>query len=604
MKECNCHRGPEVKTKVMGCPPKVIQINNPQEPVLFHRVDIPAAMGDESVFPPENGLYKNVLLVYEANENAYLYNSDGIPTKLTSNIDEIRHEVEELGGQLSVETEERTAADTSLAGAIEAEATARTEAIAAEATARTEAIAAEATARTGAIAAEATARTTAIEAEATARTNAIAAEATAREAADTNLQTAISDESTARQTADTGLQSQIDTIVASSDVKDIVGTYAELQQYDTSTLGNNDIIKVLQDETHQDETTYYRWVAGTSSFTLIGEEGPYYTKAATDALLNTKANQATTYTKTETDTALATKQNVLTAGEAIDITNDVIKATNTGKIRQLTTDDFNFEHQGHGVIAAWLLPDGIYHTSTSVPTFIAQDQSVSAGQLTFIKSTYQDKAEVIAFDYSGAIVQWWRMLDGTGFTGQHILDETDIAYNLTTPTGSTKVLGASQGKILNEKIDAGLGKAKTLSAADYNINSADWGDTNPANFNAVALCRLSPGYYTIPSGVNGYVTTTRATSSSKSYLVGIQAPFGVLVAEFEMESLTGLGAEAGTFYSVAKETGVSTFSYALAAPINSLTQTSSTHPLSAKQGYVLKQLIDDLTARVAALEGN
>lgn len=90
-------------------------------------------------------------------------------------------------------------------------------------------------------------------------------------------------EVTNRENADIALQSQIDAISASSDVVDIVGTYAELQNYDTSTLGNNDIIKVLQDSTQGNATTYYRWSTTTQTFTLIGQEGPYYTKAGADA---------------------------------------------------------------------------------------------------------------------------------------------------------------------------------------------------------------------------------------------------------------------------------------------------------------------------------
>lgn len=83
-------------------------------------------------------------------------------------------------------------------------------------------------------------------------------------------------------TADGNLQSQIDAISASSDVTDIVGTYADLQAYDTSKLKDNDIIKVLQDESQNDETTYYRWDIETETFSLIGEEGPYYTKSQAD----------------------------------------------------------------------------------------------------------------------------------------------------------------------------------------------------------------------------------------------------------------------------------------------------------------------------------
>lgn len=69
---------------------------------------------------------------------------------------------------------------------------------------------------------------------------------------------------------DEDLQTQIDDIKAASDVVDIVGTYADLQNYDTSKLNDNDIIKVLDDETHDNDVTYYRWSTGTQSFTYIG----------------------------------------------------------------------------------------------------------------------------------------------------------------------------------------------------------------------------------------------------------------------------------------------------------------------------------------------
>lgn len=88
-------------------------------------------------------------------------------------------------------------------------------------------------------------------------------------------------------TATDDLQSQIDALAASSDVTDIVGTKAALNSYDTSTLNDNDIIKVLQDESESNETTYYRWDG--SAFTLIGEEGPYYTQSAANTLFSTKA---------------------------------------------------------------------------------------------------------------------------------------------------------------------------------------------------------------------------------------------------------------------------------------------------------------------------
>lgn len=112
-------------------------------------------------------------------------------------------------------------------------------------------------------------------------------------------------ETTNRENADIGLQEQIDAITSSSDVKDIVGTYQELQNYDTSTLGNDDIIKVLQDSTHNDAMTYYRWVitGGTGAWNYIGQEGPYYTKSEIDTEL-------TDYVK-NTDYASSSKGGVI-----------------------------------------------------------------------------------------------------------------------------------------------------------------------------------------------------------------------------------------------------------------------------------------------------
>lgn len=120
----------------------------------------------------------------------------------------------------------------------------------------------------------------------------------------------IDDETEARSNADDNLQGQIDTIKASSDVVDIVGTYAELEQYDTTKLNDNDIVKVLEDETHDGDITYYRWSTSTEAFSFVGSLAAYYSKG-------------------ETDTLLSGKQNTLTAGTNIQIDNDVISATDT-----------------------------------------------------------------------------------------------------------------------------------------------------------------------------------------------------------------------------------------------------------------------------------
>lgn len=140
--------------------------------------------------------------------------------------------------------------------------------------------------------------------------SALNAEATTREQADTALGRRIDDEATARQNADNGLQTQIDAITSKSDVVDVVANYAALQAYDTSSLGNNDVIKVLDDETHEDALTYYRWSTTTQTWSYIGQEAPYYSKGQMDVMLQGK-------------------QNKLTAGANIQIENGTISATDT-----------------------------------------------------------------------------------------------------------------------------------------------------------------------------------------------------------------------------------------------------------------------------------
>lgn len=78
---CNC--GKPKCDGHCGVSPAVLQINNPSECVLFRKVEVPASMGTSVENPPKPGAYRNVLLYYNADGEAYLYSSDGMPTKVT-----------------------------------------------------------------------------------------------------------------------------------------------------------------------------------------------------------------------------------------------------------------------------------------------------------------------------------------------------------------------------------------------------------------------------------------------------------------------------------------------------------------------------------------
>ena len=251
---------------------------------------------------------------------------EALASKIDSSVETINDTISGLNTTfsqaLTQEQNTRSAADTTLQTNIDNEATARSEA--------------DTTLQTN-IDNEATAR----ENKDTALSGAISDEATARTNADETLQSNIDAEENARIARDTELQNQIDTIEATQNIVDIVGTKADLDDYDTTYLKDGAKIQVLDDETQNHASTIYQFNKNTvhnPSFGLVGTFGSYYTKAETDGLITSARNDFTSALNTETsartdaDTLLSgridnlesTKQNNLSAGDGIDITNDVV----------------------------------------------------------------------------------------------------------------------------------------------------------------------------------------------------------------------------------------------------------------------------------------
>lgn len=153
------------------------------------------------------------------------------------------------------------------------------------------------------------------------------------------------------QTQIGGLQNQIDAIVSKSDVVDVVQTYQDLQNYDTTALGNNDIVKVLSDSQHNNSESYYRWVItlGVGAWNYIGSLGATYTKGETDQLLQDKQDKLTAGSgisiqqdgtisntaqpdvdKSYVDTGLGTKADT-------DLQNANVGSQNSGKFVQVSS---------------------------------------------------------------------------------------------------------------------------------------------------------------------------------------------------------------------------------------------------------------------------
>jgi len=129
-----------------------------------------------------------------------------------------------------------------------------------------------------------------------------------------------------------GLDEEVQELKNNPDVVDIVETYQDLEDYDTSTLTDKDIIRVLQDSTHSGNSTYYRWNSATEEFDFVGE---------------------------------------ISGGGG-----------NPGEPRILTEDDYNWNSTTrtntapYDSVALWLLPAGIYQIpSMSIRAWVADTGS-------------------------------------------------------------------------------------------------------------------------------------------------------------------------------------------------------------------------------------
>lgn len=78
------------------------------------------------------------------------------------------------------------------------------------------------------------------------------------------------------------VEDEVERLENNPDVADIVATYSDLENYDKTQLTDKDVIRVLQDSTHDDESTYYRYDAATGEFTYIGTSKQYTNFVGTD----------------------------------------------------------------------------------------------------------------------------------------------------------------------------------------------------------------------------------------------------------------------------------------------------------------------------------
>lgn len=153
----------------------------------------------------------------------------------------------------------------------------------------------------------------------------------------------------------------------------------------------------------------------------------------------------------------------------------------------------------------------------------------------------------------------------------------------------------------------GGGGVKILTADDYNWNSTT--NTAVEPFDSVALWLLESGVYMrADSSVVAYRNIDGGTMLvDEVYILGSNANQRPIVYYAYADTGSGrerVGYVEFVYSSTSTLSGQLYKSIPITAPVNNLTSTTTSFPLSANQGKVLNDKITALEARVAALEGN
>lgn len=419
-----------------------------------------------------------------------------------------------------------------------------------------------------------------------------------------NVEEALSEETAAREAADTAIEQEIEDLRNEPDVVDIVGTYADLQAYDTSDLGDKDVIRVLVDEMHDNESTYYRWNKTSQTWTYIGAVEGYYTRGQTDALLDEK-------------------QDLLTAGANVQISNNVISATDTtytnftgatastdgaqglvpgplagdedkflkadgtwgeiaidGQVTTLTADDYNWNRTAGDdttlpldSIALWKLAPGWYRTDTGM-------------QVLRYKTT----------DYSYCPKDIFILVLGDNTSGP-----TTTIPNYMFKAGSINVaLPQKSTGILYEKaadktvaFTSILGEMHQASVNDYNWNSQTQSQTNPDCF---AIWRYSLD--THPKTITNSATYVQIQEYKGGPLVnGVKSPIYLRSMKVGSNPVNTFKIDSDGAYRITTDSSGNMLAYETLATIDDIDNrilTNAGAPTTSTVGTV-GQILEDTT---------
>lgn len=225
MNNCDCNPcGQGIVPATVCCKKK-----EKEPPIKLATVNYPAQYGTDAEgqpYAPQYGKFTNTIVTYAANNARYIYDGQGEYTKIISD-DQFNALEQKLIALLNEETEARQSDVENLQTNINAEVNARLA-----------------------------------------------------------LAEGLAEETAERKEADEALSTRIDEVINSPDVRYIVESYADLEAIDKATVGDQDYARVLVDETHDGQSTFYQFNKAGNDWTYVGAAGAYYTKTEVDSIAN------------------------------------------------------------------------------------------------------------------------------------------------------------------------------------------------------------------------------------------------------------------------------------------------------------------------------
>lgn len=302
------------------------------------------------------------------------------------------------------------------------------------------------------------------------------------------------------------VEDEVEELKNNPDVVDIVDTYADLQAYDTQHLTENDIIRVLQDETHSGNSTYYRFTKNPDTWTFIGEisgggggdsYNVYSTVTTSNSnrggaiyLGNLNASQEQFADPTTSDTHARYIHMLPYSNTIKPANNSIILGSELTSSNASTGIGLGFSAS---VEASGVINIGGQYGRGENSVIIGRSASNARGGSNTVLIGYS--SQTLEGTPDGAV--GLGAFSKPSRTGEVNIGSSNTSFGFNN-TNYRLISGVHDGQDAHDaatkgQLDAARGSMRELTTADYNFNYQTGDKTEP--YNCVALWLLDPGLY-------------------------------------------------------------------------------------------------------------